>query len=188
MQVPSTHADPNWSPPWHHTSYFQTIRHSLNKIKRNRVEMLIFTKPHCRLLVASMGSFLWGFPSIWGEKVWSAKRLARRKFWLKNEPKTDKLDKRLEASRERGPLWVKAVLADPSRWSRASPLLGSQQILTISKSAVAFPTCLVKFKNKRKFPLLCFNGLKMRPPLAWVVKNATFYSTLPTIPAVWLSC
>ena len=70
-------------------------------------------------------------------------------FWLKNEPKTDKLDKRLEASRERGPLWVKAVLADPFRWWRVSPLLGSQQILTISKSAAAFPTCLVKFKSKR---------------------------------------
>ena len=109
--------------------------------------MIIFTKPHCRLLVASMRSFLWGFPSIWGEKVWSAKRLARRIFWLKNEPKTDKLDKRLEASRERGPLWVKAVLADPLRWWRASPLLGSQQILTISKSTLAFPTCLVKFKG-----------------------------------------
>ena len=153
--------------------------------------MLIFTKPHCRLLVASMRSFLWGFPSIWGEKVWSAKRLARRKFWLKNEPKTDKLDKRLEASRERGPLWVKAVLADPLRWWRASPLLGSQQILTISKSTLAFPTCLVKFKNKRKFPLLGSNGLKMRPPLAWVVeeteKNAPFYSTLPTILLQFLS-
>ena len=110
--------------------------------------MLIFTKPHCRLLVASMRSFLWGFPSIWGEKVWSAKRLARRKFWLKN-PKPTNWTKDWKQV-ERGPLWVKAVLADPLRWWRASPLLGSQQILTISKSALAFPTCLVKFKNKRK--------------------------------------